>query len=148
MYNQYNPYMNRFYGQQQANIPQSMEMPIQQQNTPQMTLNRQNSLCGKVVESIDVVKAIDINLDGSINYFPVIDGSAIVTKQIKSDGTSKTIIYKPVDDDSPKYATVDDVDKKIKTIDLSSIDDLRDDVDDIKKELKEIKSKLKNKKED
>ena len=43
MYNQYNPYLNRFYGQQQANMPQPMEMPIQQQNTPQMALNRQNT---------------------------------------------------------------------------------------------------------
>lgn len=40
MYNQYNPYMNRFYGQQQANIPQPVEIPMQTQNTPQMGLNR------------------------------------------------------------------------------------------------------------
>ena len=70
MYNQYNPYVNRFYGQQQANIPQPMEMPIQQQNTPQMALNRQNILYGKQVDSLEVVKAIDIPLDGSVSYFP------------------------------------------------------------------------------
>ena len=40
MYNQYNPYMNRFYGQQQANFPQPMELPQQTQNVPQMGLNR------------------------------------------------------------------------------------------------------------
>lgn len=53
MFNQYNPYMNRFYGQQQTNMPQSMEMPMQQQNTPQMVLNRQNMLYGKQVDSFD-----------------------------------------------------------------------------------------------
>ena len=53
MYNQYNPYINRFYGQQQTNMPQPMEMPIQQQNTPQMALNRQNTLYGKQVDSFD-----------------------------------------------------------------------------------------------
>ena len=53
MYNQYNPYMNRFYGQQQANIPQPIDLPMQQQNTPQMALNRQNILYGKQVDSFD-----------------------------------------------------------------------------------------------
>ena len=43
---------------------------------------------------------------------------------------------------------MDDVDKKIKKIDLSSLDDLKDEINDIKKELKDIKNKLKNKKED
>ena len=38
MYNQYNPYMNRFYGQQQTNMPQPMEMSIQQQTMPQMAI--------------------------------------------------------------------------------------------------------------
>lgn len=150
MYNQFNPYANPFYPQQNMNNRyQPMEQPVQPQNQIQLNQNRQNILCGKPVESIDVVKAIDINLDGSINYFPVIDGSAIVTKQIQNDGISKTIIYKPVEDkDSPKYATIDDIDKKIESIDLSSIDDLRDDLDELRKELKDIKSRLKNKKED
>ncbi len=59
MYNQYSPYMNRFYGQQ-ANLPQPMELPQQTQNVPQMGLNRQNILYGKQVDSLEVVKAIDI----------------------------------------------------------------------------------------
>ena len=117
MYNQYNPYMNRFYGQQQANMPQPMEMPIQQQNTPQMALNRQNILYGKQVDSLEVVKAIDIPLDGSISYYPLTDGSAIVTKQLQTDGTSKINIYKLTqekDISQPNYATLEDLDKKFK----------------------------------
>ena len=66
MYNQYNPYLNRFYGQQQANLPQPMELPQQTQNVPQMGLNRA-LLNGKQVESIDIVKNLEIPLDGSIS---------------------------------------------------------------------------------
>lgn len=149
MYNQYNPYINRFYGQQQTNIPQPIDLPMQQQNTPQMTLNRQNILYGKQVDSLEVVKAIDIPLDGSISYFPLANGSAIVTKQLQQDGTSKITIYEPkVEKESIKYATIDDIDKKIEKLDFSEIDDLKDDLEDLKKELKDIKNKLKTKKGD
>lgn len=94
MYNQYNPYMNRFYGQQQVNLPQPMDLPQQPQNVPQMGLNRA-FLNGKQVDSIDTVKSMDIPLDGSISYFPLANGSAIVTKQLQQDGTSKITIYEP-----------------------------------------------------
>lgn len=149
MFNQYNPYMNRFYGQQQTNMPQPMEMSMQQQNTPQMALNRQNILYGKQVDSLEVVKAIDIPLDGSISYFPLANGSAIVTKQLQQDGTSKITIYEPkTQKDDIKFATIEDVDKRLEKLDFSEIDDLREDLSDLKKELKDIKNKLKAKKED
>lgn len=149
MYNQYNPYVSRFYGQQQANIPQPIEMPMQQQNTPQMALNRQNILYGKQVDSLEVVKAIDIPLDGSISYFPLANGSAIVTKQLQQDGTSKITIYEPkTQKDDIKFATIEDIDKRLEKLDFNEIDDLKDELSDLKKELKDIKNKLKTKKED
>lgn len=137
MYNTYNPYLNRYYGQQQ---PQPMEMPIPQQTMPQMAINRLN---GKQVDSIEVVKATDISLDGSVNYFPLIDGSAIITKQLMKDGTSKLTIYEPKKEKDIKYVTSDEFDKKVK-----DYEELEEQLEDIKKELKEIKSKLKTKKED
>ena len=140
MYNQYNPYMNRFYGQQQANMPQPMEMPMPQQTMPQMAINRLN---GKQVDSIEVVKATDISLDGSVNYFPLIDGSAIITKQLMKDGTSKLTIYEPKKEKDIKYVTSDEFDEKVK-----DYEELEEQLEDIKKELKEIKSKLKTKKEE
>ena len=140
MYNQYNPYMNRFYGQQQTNMPQPMEMSIPQQTMPQMAINRLN---GKQVDSIEVVKATDISLDGSVNYFPLIDGSAIITKQLMKDGTSKLTIYEPKKEKDIKYVTSDEFDEKVK-----DYGELEEQLEDIKKELKEIKSKLKTKKED
>ena len=144
----YNPYLNQYYGTQQMNRPQPMEMPMQNQNTPQMALNRQNILYGKQVDSLEVVKAIDIPLDGSISYFPLANGSAIVTKQLQQDGTSKITIYEPkTQKDDIKFATIEDIDKRIEKIDFSEIDDLKDDLEDLKKELKDIKNKLKTKKE-
>ena len=148
MYNQYNPYINRFYGQQQANIPQPVEMPMQTQNVPQMGLNRA-LLNGKQVESIDIVKNLEIPLDGSISYFPLVNGTAIATKQLMQDGTSKITIYEPkTQKDDTKFATIEDIDKRIEKLDFSEIDDLKDDLEDLKKELKDIKNKLKTKKED
>lgn len=143
MYNTYNPYLNRYYGQQQ---PQPMEMPMPQQNVSQIVLNRLN---GKQVESIDIVKNLEIPLDGSISYFPLVNGSAIATKQLMQDGTSKITIYEPkTQKEQIKYATIEDIDKKIENLDFSEIEDLKDELNDIKKEIKELKGKLKTKKED
>lgn len=142
----YNPYLAQYYGQQQINRPQPMEMSMQQQNTLQMAQNR---LFGKQVDSIDVVKAIDIPLDGSISYFPLTNGSAIITKQLQQDGTSKIVVYEPkIEKQSIKYATIDDIDKKIEKLDFSEIEDLKDELNEVKKELKELKGKLKSKKEE
>ena len=145
----YNPYLNQYYGTQQMNRPQPMEMPMQTQNAPQMALNRQNMLYGKQVDSLEVVKAIDIPLDGSISYFPLANGSAIVTKQLQQDGTSKITIYEPkTQKEDMKFATIEDIDKRLEKLDFNEIDDLKDDLEDLRKEIKEIKSKLKPKKED
>ena len=149
MYNSYNPYLNRYYGQQQPNMQQPMETTMPQPSMPQVALNRQNILYGKQVDSLDVVKAIDIPLDGSISYFPLANGSAIVTKQLQQDGTSKITIYEPkVEKETVKYATIDDVEKKLEKFDFSELEDLKEDIEDLKKELKDIKNKIKTKKED
>ena len=143
MYNQYSPYMNRFYGQQQVNLPQPMDLPQQPQNVPQMGLNRA-FLNGKQVDSIDTVKSMDIPLDGSISYFPIANGSAIVTKQLQQDGTSKITIYEPKQEKQTiKYVTMDDLKEKIEDFNV-----LESQLEDLRKEIKEIKSKLKPKKED
>lgn len=144
MFNSYgypNPQMNadmmnqRQYSPYQPIQPTQNIQPIQQINT-------QPVLLGKSVDSIDVVKAMDIPLDGRISYFPLMDGSAIVTKQLQNDGTSKTVIYKPVEEDkkeSVKYVTFDDLKKSIQEIDMSDIEDLKDELKNIKKQLKDIK---------
>ena len=142
--NQFNPFNNPYYGQQPINRPQPVEMSIPQQNIPTMQLNRQNGLLGKSVDNIEVVKAIDIPLDGSISYFPIADGSAIVTKQLQQDGTSRIIVYKPMQNkDTPKYVTVEELNKQLKDIDLDEVNDLKEELENIKKEMKELKEKFK-----
>lgn len=139
MYNPYNPYSNQFFNPQSQNRYQPMEMSMTQQNPVQTQINRSNGLSGKLVDSIDVVKAMDISLDGSINYFPLTDNSAIVTKQLQTDGTCKIVVYKPVDNKTTevKYVTQEDVDKAIKKIDLS---DIKDDIKTLKKQVKDLRN--------
>ena len=142
--NQFNPFNNPYYGQQPINRPQPVEMSIPQQNIPTMQLNRQNGLLGKSVDNIEVVKAIDIPLDGSISYFPIADGSAIVTKQLQQDGTSRIIVYKPMQNkDMPKYVTVEELNKQLKDIDLDEVNDLKEELENIKREMRELKAKSK-----
>ena len=138
MYNTYNPYNTQFFSPQSQNRYQPMEMSMPSQNPIQTQINRSSGLSGKLVDSIDVVKAMDISLDGSINYFPLTDNSAIVTKQLQTDGTSKIVVYKPVDSKNTevKYATQEDIDKAIKKIDLT---DIKDDIKSLKKQIKDMK---------
>ena len=145
-------YGNPYFAQQQQRFQQPM---INQPTQPQpyiptiQPINNPTSLLGKAVESVDVVKAMDIPFDGSISYFPLTDGSAIITKQLQTDGTSKMVVYKPVQEnkkDVVQFATLEDIENAINDLDLSDIQDLRDDVKEIKKQLKEFKTK-KNKDE-
>lgn len=143
IYNPYgNPYLN--YNQQ----PQlQTSMLRQNQYRPQ------NSLQGKVVDSLDVVKATDIPYDGSVSYFPLTDGTAIITKQLQQDGTSKVVIYKPmIENEENKYITETDLEKQLKDMDNKFIteDNLRDqlkninskDIKDLKEDMKTLKRKL------
>lgn len=146
-------YGNPYYFQ-----PQNQRIqPMEQQNQPYVSpiqnpmqnssLQNRQILNGKSVDSIDVVKAMDIPLDGSISYFPIADGSAIVTKQLQTDGTSKTIIYRPVNEekkDTPAYVTMSDLEKTISELDFGDIEDIKDELKEVKKELKELKNKIKS----
>ena len=145
-------YGNNYYTQpryQAPNMNTAMQPPMTPQYIPpiQQTIPVQTGLLGKTVESIDVVRAMDIPLDGSISYFPLSDGSGIITKQLQSDGTSKLVVYKPTVDEKEetiKYATIEDIQDAINDLDISDIQDiqdLKDDVKEIKKQLKEFKMK-------
>lgn len=139
-------YGNPYFAQQQQRFQQMVNQPTQPQPyIPTIQpINNPTSLLGKAVESVDVVKAMDIPFDGSISYFPLTDGSAIITKQLQTDGTSKMVVYKPAHEDKKdavKFATLDDIQDAINDLDLSDIQDLRDDIKEIKKQLKEFKTK-------
>ena len=107
------------------------------------------------MDSLDVVKATDIPYDGSVSYFPLTDGTAIITKQLQQDGTSKVVIYKPMienEESKTKYITENDLEKQLKDMDSKFItgDDLKDqlknvnskDIKDLKEDVKTLKRKL------
>jgi len=123
MYNTNQMYgMNPYFG-----YNTNLQQPIQ---------NKPLNLQGKVIDNLEVVKATDIVLDGSINYFPLADGSAIATKQLQPNGTSKIVIYKPVEEEPTKkvkYITEDDL--------SNSMIDIKNKIDDIEKKLDTLSKK-------
>ena len=137
-------YGNHFYGQPQRFQP--MDQLGQQFNNQYMSaiqqVNTQMNLLGKSVDSIEVVKAMDIPLDGSTSYFPLTDGSAIVTKKLQADGTSKTIIYKPVEESKgdTKFLVMEDLENIIN--DINDMKDLKEQFSSVKKDIKELKDKI------
>lgn len=138
----YQPYANQAVQSQQP----IQQQPIQQYAPQSVTIQ---GLQGKTVDSIDVVKAMDIPLDGSVSYFPLVDGTAIVTKQLQADGTSKTLVYKPSEEKKPeqqvKYVTPEELNKAIKdiSVDDDEFEELKEDVRSIKKQVKNLTDNIK-----
>lgn len=160
VYNPYNPYYNYNYNPQTQQIAKQNPQIYKPQNM--ITLQ------GKIVDSLDVVKATDIPYDGSVSYFPLTDGSAIITKQLQQDGTSKMVIYKPIsleDEEvkskyitendfkeqikniNDKYITEDDLKEQLKNINNKDIKDMKEDIKTLKRKLEDIVDDIKYKKE-
>lgn len=133
MYQQYNPYYQQRYPQNM--VPTPMPEPAPQQITQPFM---KSMLQGKQVDSLDVVKATDVPFDGSVSYFPLTDGSAIITKQLQVDGTSKLVVFKPVNEqnDDIKYITSEDLEKALKSLNLDELEDIKEDIKDLKKQIK------------
>ena len=149
-YSNFNQPYNQFYGQPMQQVVQQVPktQPIEQQYAPQFIqqpmYKSQLGLQGKSVDNIEVVKATDIPLDGSISYFPLTDGTAIVTKQLKPDGTSDTRIYKLVDNNevvsTPNYITQEDFNEKVKAL---SNDGIKDEMKEMKRKIEDIQDDIK-----
>lgn len=148
-----NPYQQPYFGRpafnynpyQQMQQPMVQQQPVQpiQSIQPMQTIGLQ----GKSVDSVDVVKAMDIPLDGSISYFPLVDGTAIITKQLQMDGTSKTIIYEPVkaekeQQEQPKYLTAEELNEQIKIITQDN-NGLKNEMETIKGQISDLSNNLK-----
>ena len=90
-YNPYNPIIP--YQEQLAKMQmQAQYNQSQQQQAQPMTMG----ITGEVVDSIDVVKAKNVDLSGNVTFYPKSDLSEIYTKQLQRDGTSKIVTYKAV----------------------------------------------------
>ena len=151
MMNNYQPMYGNFgmYGNRNFGYPyqpnQNMQQP-QQPIQPIQPITTNLGLQGKSVDSIDVVKAMDINRDGSISYFPLTNGTAIITKQLQQDGTSKTIIYKPIQEEEKKeevkidYLTKDDLDNTLR----NEMNNVKNQIQIISENINELVNEMKN----
>lgn len=132
-YGQINPYPDRLAQlqaqQQQFNQSQyGQQMPVQP-----IGLN------GEVVDSIDVVKAKNVDMSGNVTFYPKADLSEIYTKQLQLDGTSRIVTYRAVQPETAAQKdrkSDSDVDVvgmfgQLKTDLLQEISDLKDMVNQI-----------------
>ena len=109
-----NPYMDRMAQLQQ--YQQNLQQPIVPAQTP---VSNQMSALGKMVDSIDVVKATDIPMDGNAYYFPKADGTEVYCKQWLQNGTTRILTFKPVFEDNPNNLSSDT--EKFKIEDFNTI---------------------------
>ena len=129
-FNQYqpmqNPYMDRMAQLQQ--YQQSLQQPVSQAQMPAI---------GKIVDSIDVVKATDIPMDGNAYYFPKADGTEVYCKQWLQNGTTRILTFKPVFEDNPNNLSSDAEKLKISISDeftevfMKRFDELEKRIDDL-----------------
>ena len=87
-----NPYIDRMAQLQQ--YQQSLQQPMSP--TQMSGTSQQMNIIGKIVDSIDVVKATDVPMDGNMYYFPKADGTEIFGKQWLSNGQTRILTFKPV----------------------------------------------------
>lgn len=103
-----NPYQSMNYNIQPA-YPQygynpyfqqpRMQQPQIEQVQPVNQLQQQMpcGVNGRVVQSVEMITANDVPMDGSAAFFPKQDLSEIYVKSWNSDGTIRTLTYRPVD---------------------------------------------------
>ena len=127
-----NPYADRMNFLQ--NYQQSLQQPIVPTQTP---VSNQMSTLGKMVDSIDVVKATDIPMDGNAYYFPKADGTEVYCKQWLQNGTTRILTFKPVLEDNPNNVSSDTEKFKIGLSDevtdvfMKRFDELEKRIDDL-----------------
>ena len=117
----------------------------QQPSQPTQYL-RPTMLQGKMVDSLEVIKAVDIPLDGSVSYFPMVDGSAIASKQLQQDGTSKITIYRPAEQEKEtKYLTQNDIKDFLGDFNPKDIKDIKEEIKSLKKQIRNISDDIEEK---
>lgn len=101
---QVNSYAPQYQQYQQAYNPMQNIQRFQQQQQPEQI---QQGIFGKVVQSQDSIVANDVPMNGSVAFFPKSDLSEIYAKQWSADGTISTMVFKPIQNDSPNKLSQD-----------------------------------------
>ena len=143
-----NPYMDRM------NFLQNYQQSLQQPLVPtQMSGANQMSALGKIVDSIDVVKATDIPMDGNAYYFPKADGTEVYCKQWLQNGTTRILTFKPVFEDNTNNVSSDTEKLKISISDefteafMNRFDELEKRIDDLMQKKTTARSKKESEEE-
>ena len=92
-YGAYSPY--KAYPATQQSYPQPQPIP--------------KILNGMMVPSMESIAANDVPMDGTISVFPKQDLSEIYIKKWEPNGTIKTIIYKPLKEETLSARSTDDI---------------------------------------
>lgn len=95
-----NPYQQRMDFLQ--SYQQNLQQPMQQQ-VPQA--GQQMNVIGKIVDSVEMVKSMDIPMDGNLYYFPKADGTEIFGKQWLPNGQTRILAFKPVPETDPSNSS-------------------------------------------
>lgn len=89
-----NPYMAQYLAQQGAQMPSAAQFganpslgAYQAQTAPQ------NAIRGRMVPSAEDIAPAEVPTDGSVGYFPLSDGSAVIAKTWANDGRIITARY-------------------------------------------------------
>ena len=83
MYNPMAPYQDRLN-----------QMQAQYNQQPMVQQNQMMTLSGEIVDSIDVVKAKNVDMSGQPTFYPKSDLSEVYVKRLMADGTSQIVTYK------------------------------------------------------
>lgn len=125
--------------QQQYNMAPTQPM-VQQYVQPM------NGLLGKVVDSLEVVKATDVPMDGNCYYFPKADGTEIYAKRWLSNGTTEVVTYKPSMEVVPAQESVEQ--KTLHGDILEKLDGIEERIGKIEKSLGNRSTQVRSKKEE
>ena len=109
------PYMNPYYFQNNPAFQQQQmynpmapyqerlnQMQAQYNQQPVVQQNHTMSLNGEIVDSIDVVKAKNVDMSGQPTFYPKSDLSEVYVKRLMADGTSQIVTYKAVQPEESK----------------------------------------------
>lgn len=108
-YQTYYPQINNGYNQQipvQNPYQQRMDFLQNYQQNLQPTqiavTNNQMNVMGKIVDSIEAVKAMEVPMDGAMYFFPKADGTEVYGKQwIVNECRTRILTFKPLSEYDP-----------------------------------------------
>lgn len=150
-FNQYQPMYQPMYQPVQQNPQPYMDrlaqLQAQQMSPQQLQTAPQVNPMGKYVESIDIVKATDIPMDGNTYYFPKADGSEIYSKQWLPNGTTQILNFKPVFETPSNISASNSPNGENKALEgltdafMKRFDELTERLDRMEKNIKPTKAK-------